>query len=147
MAEAKAEIIHYGMTARCHSPIEALFLTAFHIVAEEHGGFFFEEPVLGPKAFFFVKLQDPIGSYRADFVVGIYDHPEYQRIVVECDGHDFHERTKDQAAHDRARDREMQKLGYKVFRFTGSELYRDAIGCATEVVDQAIVICANEVPQ
>ena len=40
----------------------------------------------------------------------------YQRqVVVECDGHDFHERTKEQAANDRERDRGLQGLGFSVF--------------------------------
>ena len=44
--------------------------------------------------------------------------------MVECDGHDFHERTKQQAANDRSRDRDLISNGYTVLRYTGSELYR-----------------------
>lgn len=139
-AAAHAEGMFAGMSRRCDSPIEAIFLTALYFSAEPYGGFFFEEPIVGPKAMFFVKLQEPILTYRADFVVGLYDHPEAQRIVVECDGHDYHERTKEQAAHDRRRDREMQSAGYKVFRFTGSEIFRDALKCADEVISEALRI-------
>jgi very-short-patch-repair endonuclease len=45
----------------------------------------------------------------------------------------YHERTKEQARHDRERDRFMQTRGCRVFRFTGSELYRDPMRCALEV--------------
>jgi len=58
-----------------------------------------------------------------------------KKIIVECDGHDFHEKTKVQAAHDKRRDRILQSLGYKVFRFTGSEIHNNAISCALEVFD------------
>jgi len=58
-------------------------------------------------------------------------------LAVECDGHDFHERTKEQAARDRSRDRALQAAGYTVMRFTGSELYRDPMKCVREVLDWA----------
>jgi very-short-patch-repair endonuclease len=117
------------------SPIERLFLLAFYLVGNDSGGVVFDEPPPGyDDAWFFVKKQEPILSYRADFVIGLVEYPRTTRVVVECDGHDYHERTKEQAAHDRRRDREMQADGYKVFRFTGSELHRDAIKCAEEVV-------------
>jgi very-short-patch-repair endonuclease len=66
-----------------------------------------------------------IGSYRADIAVIVKGpHGKKLRIAVECDGHDFHEKTKAQAERDKKRDRDMQKLGWMVFRFTGSELFR-----------------------
>lgn len=61
-----------------------------------------------------------------------------EKVIVECDGHEFHERTKEQAAKDRARDRASVMGGYDVFRFTGSELWRDPMGCAEQVVDWGI---------
>jgi very-short-patch-repair endonuclease len=54
-------------------------------------------------------------------------------VLVECDGHDYHERTKTQAEHDRRRDRHLQALGYPVLRFTGSELWRSPSTCAEEI--------------
>lgn len=87
--------------------------------------------------FFGLYAQQPMldGKYRADFLlVAKYEYSEKRSlIVIECDGHDFHERTKEQAARDRQRDRDMTAAGYKVFRFTGSEIWRDAGGCAAEV--------------
>jgi len=55
-------------------------------------------------------------------------------VVVECDGHEFHERTKEQAARDRSRDRSSQTKGHKVMRFTGSEIWADAFACAEEAL-------------
>ena len=43
-------------------------------------------------------------------------------IVVELDGHDFHEKTKEQAQKDKDRDRSLTRAGYKIMRFTGSEI-------------------------
>jgi very-short-patch-repair endonuclease len=59
-------------------------------------------------------------------------------IVVECDGHDFHEKTKEQVRRDKARDRWLQIQGYPVMRFSGSEIYRDSEACCKEIGDLAL---------
>lgn len=56
-------------------------------------------------------------------------------MIVECDGHDFHEKTKKQAKHDKKRDRYLTSFGYTVFRFTGSEIYKDPVWCVCEVFE------------
>jgi|SRR5665213_3295104 len=56
-------------------------------------------------------------------------------MVVECDGHEWHERTKEQAKSDKQRDRQLQAHGYVVFRFTGSEIYEDPDACADVCLD------------
>lgn len=77
-----------------------------------------------------------IGNQRVDFLI---KHrlagKTFVKIIVECDGHDFHEKTKDQAARDKKRDRSFQMQGYKTFRFTGSEIYRDPFACAEEIAE------------
>jgi len=60
------------------------------------------------------------------------------KIAVECDGHDFHEKTKEQAKKDRQRERALTSAGYTVVRFTGSEIYKDPYKCAEELCDMAI---------
>jgi hypothetical protein len=66
---------------------------------------------------------------------GWVDH----KLVVECDGHDFHDRTKAHASPDRARDRALQVAGFQVFRYTGADIWRDVMACATEVIDGLFV--------
>lgn len=86
-----------------------------------------------------VETQVELDGWRVDFLVSTRagtDSREF--LIVECDGHEFHERTKDQAAKDRARDREFQAKGYTVFRFTGSEIWRDPCGCADQIIDWAV---------
>lgn len=82
--------------------------------------------------------QIPIGSYRPDFYLEVFDQQTEERwfrAIIECDGHEFHERTKSQAARDKRRDRWFQTEGITVLRFTGSEIWRDAIACADQVAD------------
>lgn len=84
----------------------------------------------------FLYQQATVLHYRADFLLGAMSSPDAKPhwVVVECDGHEFHERTAEQAEHDRARDRAMTAAGYQVFRFTGREIQRDAGRCAAEVL-------------
>ena len=58
---------------------------------------------------------------------------EYAWLAIECDGHDFHERTKEQAERDRSRDRWMIANGVQVIRFTGREIWRDPEECARQI--------------
>lgn len=83
---------------------------------------------------FYLLPQHKVGAYRLDFGVCIYDESGLVRVAVECDGHDFHERTKRQAAHDKARDRFLLEQGWPVMRFTGSEIHKNAPACANQVV-------------
>jgi very-short-patch-repair endonuclease len=54
-------------------------------------------------------------------------------VVVGCDGHQFHERTPDQASKDRKRIRALQRLGIAVMPFTGTDVIRDSIDVGFEV--------------
>lgn len=129
---------------KCESPIEELLLAALYI--ENSDGIVRLEFMSGrPKeqAFFdqaaFVYQQAEIGSYRVDFLIHDATLPfslgKPRWIVVECDGHDFHEKTKKQARRDKQRDRFLQARGYRVLRFTGSEIWQDAERCADEILD------------
>lgn len=90
---------------------------------------------------FDIFKQVAIAQYRADFVVQYhFAHgagPPYEHktlVVVECDGHSFHERTKEQARHDRSRDRFMTQSGLQLFRFTGSELHANPRAAAQQII-------------
>lgn len=132
---------------RCESPIEELLAVALYSysrVCPEPSIFFYGSNSLPAEADFdeaaFVFQQVSIGQYRADFVILDaslpFNHTPPRIMVVECDGHDFHERTKEQARRDKQRDRFFQSKGYKVLRFTGSEIWAKPDDCADEIVDQ-----------
>lgn len=86
-----------------------------------------------------ITPQFQISGYRVDFLLEWIWEPDnstLERIIIECDGHDFHEKTKEQAQKDKKRDRDLQGLGFPVLRFTGSEIWRDPLSCATEAIEQ-----------
>lgn len=67
--------------------------------------------------------QARIYPYTVDFLV-LADFSD-DKIIIECDGHDYHEKTKEQSKHDKERDRFLTSQGYKILRFSGSEIYND----------------------
>jgi very-short-patch-repair endonuclease len=89
---------------------------------------------LHPNWMFQFQTQVPIPPYTVDLLLCCH---EEVRIVVECDGHDFHEKTAAQAEHDKRRDRFLQAQGYRVLRFTGREIYRSAEAAAEEILKTA----------
>lgn len=88
-----------------------------------------------------VEPQAQLEGWRVDFLVYAWEtgrisgKEQWRRLIVECDGHAFHERTKEQAARDRSRDRDFQLRGYTVLRFTGSEIHNAPLDCARQISD------------
>lgn len=56
-------------------------------------------------------------------------------IVIEYDGHDFHERTREQARRDKSRDRLVTLRGWEPVRFTGAEVYEDPVAPFDHIVE------------
>lgn len=56
-------------------------------------------------------------------------------VVIELDGHDFHERTRQQATRDKKRDRSISLRGWQVARFTGSEVHRTPCCVASHLTE------------
>ena len=142
-------VSHYGgmleldflyLLQTVESPIEAKFLSWFirsSQVLREKIDFVYDprrEYFAQRVGFYQFISQFELGPYRADFALYKYHmNGTITRIVIECDGHDYHERTKEQAMRDRKRDRDMILEGWSVLRFTGSEIHNNAEGCVQEV--------------
>lgn len=134
------------------SPIEDLFYIAFcaqveaefqvlnpHHVSDGNGGVKDGEGV-------YIKPQYKIGNYRADFLIyqnGLSEHPAAP-VIVELDGHDFHDKDKHQRAYEKSRDRFLVRRGFKVLHFTGSEVVADPYKVAFEALCVADGNCGRE---
>ena len=67
---------------------------------------------------------EPVDSSKILTIPDFYLEAEGKKICVYTDGHTYHERTEYQAVRDRSIDRELQKIGYIVLRYTSSEVSR-----------------------
>jgi very-short-patch-repair endonuclease len=74
------------------------------------------------------QVQFPVGKYRVDFAF-----PDV-KLVVEVDGADFHA-SKEARGRDNERDRCLMLDGWRVVRFTGSQVWQNAIACAANAQD------------
>lgn len=107
------------------SPIEAIFYAYFTAYAEANGRIF----TLHPQH----EVQCGEAKYRLDFILEVNDTDllyeaylhgcEFQPMAIELDGHDFHERTKEQVTYRNQRDRDLQAAGWRVMHYSGSELH------------------------
>ena len=81
-------------------------------------------------------------KYRVDFLIPvIYKNQENKSFVIECDGHEFHQKTKEQVERDNTRMRNLQKSGYEVIRFSGTEIWHRPYKCANEVLNIILSKC------
>ena len=128
------DIVSEEMWAKGDSPIEKLLFAAiirFHEYEHKNGLVIGAFPSTDEDIIGWIERQVKVADARVDFLLTVRGNPN--KLVIECDGHEFHERTKEQAAKDRSRDRAFQAAGHTVFRFTGSEIWRDPMGCAQQV--------------
>lgn len=146
LSPSETEWLHHGMAdrwvwirERSSSPIELrlamMLLVMLGSQPEVSFGFGSRPYYVGDETTVVFQPQVVDGHYRIDFVARVTFNARHALIAIECDGHEFHERTKQQAARDRARDRYLVRKGYKVLRFTGSEIYADAGKCVAEIAD------------
>lgn len=124
------------------SPIEKIFISAFDLYLE-----------LENKENIFLSSQKEIicnnKTYYADFC---YDADDYLsqlnfkeklknsnfKLIIECDGHDFHEKTKEQVKKDNERQLDLKMAGYDVLRFSGTQIYNEPLNCAKNTYDYII---------
>ncbi|MFI1227592.1 MULTISPECIES: endonuclease domain-containing protein [unclassified Streptomyces] len=79
-----------------------------------------------------LKPQHPVfgGRYRLDFAL-----PE-RKIGIELDGSTWHS-SPEAFTRDRARQRELELDGWRIIRFSGSEITKDAAGCVRQTAELA----------
>lgn len=111
-------------------------------ISEEEGYYFLE--INNKKSIMFEFEPQPeeefFNGYRPDFMITI--NGVYGGYVVEIDGHEWHEKTKEQARADKEKERMYLKSCYIPVRFTGSEVYHNAKMCVKELFE--IIFRNNE---
>lgn len=74
-------------------------------------------------------------KYRLDFAIYASDAvTDKYKFAIECDGHEFHQKTKDQVEKDKQRERFLQQNGWTVIRFTGTEILSNPTKCTDEIL-------------
>ena len=76
---------------------------------------------------------DYLAGYIPDFLITVNNL--LSGYCIEIDGHEWHEKTKEQVRADKEKDRAYLKNGFIPIRFTGSEVYHDVKKCVDEVFE------------
>jgi very-short-patch-repair endonuclease len=98
--------------AKIESPIELKFFEAMQNNTDEQ---------LEPQW----KVEAGGHHYRLDFAI------PSKMIAFELDGHDYH-KTREQRTSDTRRERNLQKEGWKVIRFTGTDIHNNLDKCVAD---------------
>ncbi len=125
------------------SPIEDMFWVACHAICRVA----YEEVTPTPDydnktgsvtypSGVYIYPQSSVGKYRVDFLLHRSSHGiDSSPVVVELDGHDFHDKDKKQRSYEKARDRALVKAGHRVVHYTGSDVVADPFKVAWEVLE------------
>lgn len=147
--KCEAEKFHQDMFADLveggiESPIEDLFWIACRAQCAAHNQEVNPSPIIDENLKrhdgFGVHItpQARIGKYRVDFLlsqVGVGPKDIFSPVIVELDGHDFHDKDKRQRSYEKSRDRFLVRGGYRVLHFTGSDVVADPFRVAHEALD------------
>lgn len=126
--------VYEAMAQLCDSPIERLLLAPLMFISPKCIHPHSDWP-LDPSAEHKLHVQHKVANYRVDFAYIVTPYKEDPiRVVIECDGHDFHA-TRDQRARDAQQGRELLAAGWNLIRFTGSEINADPVECVEQVAD------------
>ena len=143
-----AATFKYMQDEECESPIELILAAELFFLRSPFGRFASVNPDMHRWAteddsygvFWSTQISMPGIPHRADFGIMVKYGRFHEFILIECDGHDYHEKTKEQAARDKKRDRDFTGTGARILRFTGSEIYRAPEKCAAEI--RAVALAA-----
>ena len=119
------------------SPIEQIFDFAYQILIFDRGGTI---PDL------FLESQEWITVANKDYRADFYYDTEYNfkchykcehdfKLIIECDGHNFHEKTKKQVKYNNERDYNLKNAGYDILHFSGSQIFNEPFKCANNTMN------------
>lgn len=119
----------------CESPIEVILdfvLNIYYFEMRRKGKHF---PIVHNQ----YEIEAENKTYFADFYIDSditedsYVGKNRLKLVVECDGHEFHEKTVEQVNRDNERDYYLNMAGCDVLHFSGSEIYNAPIPCGQKI--------------
>ena len=130
----------------CDSPLEQVFLAylmleasgLFSRISWFGGGRYLAASASSAGEGLCAFIQGKTGPYYPDFYMEFHNQEfgeKWFRLAVECDGHEFHEKTKQQVARDKRRDRWFALNGISLVRFSGHEIWRAPVECAEQVFE------------
>ncbi len=131
----------------CESPIEKLFFIEWKYQTEGQKE---NQPKSFPNFYIMSQREIAIGNkkYRVDFLIyyviddgwmvkesSLPKNHKNQALIIELDSYLYHGSDPDQFTKEKERERELQRDGWKIMRFSGREVVRDIEKCVDQVIE------------
>ena len=121
----------------CDSPIEVIFNYAYDLSTISRFGIY--------ELINQCEIEANGHKYIADFCFDTDENSDWNirfrkpyKLVIECDGHEFHEKTKEQVEKNNQRDYNLKMSGYDVIHFSGSQIFNNPYKCVSDVLRMII---------
>lgn len=118
------------------SPIEKIFLTAFEIYCncedKEQLYLFPQKEIECENHKYIIDFEFDSDDYLTKLLLKDEIVNKNFKLAIECDGYEFHQKTKEQVQHDNEREYELKMAGYEVLRFSGTQIYNNPLKCAED---------------
>lgn len=122
------------------SPIEAIFITAFELYIKLNNK---EQILLLPQREICTENKKYVVDFEFETDEYVNQFNTNKKVIIECDGHQFHQKTKEQVTKDNKREYDLKMTGYQILRFSGSQIYNEPFKCAEDTYN-FIMKCIEE---
>lgn len=124
------------------SPIEQIFMTAFEAYCKLENKkniyLFPQKEVICNEKKYYIDFEFEADEYLTHLIFGEEIKNEKFKLAIECDGYEFHQKTKEQVQRDNEREYDLKMAGYEVLRFSGTQIYNDPLKCAKDTYNYII---------
>lgn len=124
------------------SPIEQIFITAFDIYIllnnKENIYLIEQEEEKYKNKKYYIDFVFKADDYLSNLVLRDKIKNHKYKLAIECDGYEFHQKTKEQVEKDNEREFDLKMLGYDVLRFSGTQIYNNPLKCAEDTYNYII---------
>lgn len=124
------------------SPIEQIFITAFDLYCKEKENkeiyLFAQKEVICNKKKYYLDFEFEADDYLSYLTFGNKIKNYNFKLAIECDGYEFHQKTKEQVQKDNEREYDLKMAGYEVLRFSGTQIFKDPLKCAKDTYNYIV---------
>ena len=118
------------------TPIEKIFITAFEMYTNFENKkqiyLFPQEEVQIDNKKYYADFMFKADDYLTKLILGKEIRNYNYKLIIECDGYEFHQKTKQQVQKDNEREYDLKMAGYEILRFSGSQIYNEPLKCAKD---------------
>ena len=118
------------------SPIDYTYIYSFEIYCKynnkENIYLFSQKEVICNKKRYYIDFEFEADDYLSHLILGEKIKNSNFKLAIECDGYEFHQKTKEQVQKDNEREYDLKMAGYEVYTYIYSQIYNNPLKCAED---------------